>query len=185
MQYLANQNAIGSTEWLPLDYRQRPPTVTINVLVPSTVSAVTYSVDYTNDDLMGNTKVFPSSISRTTTTATVVSPLHGLNVGDSLRVLGTGFPNNQATTLDGLFTVASVTDANTFTYTVTNSGVTAASSQTYYIPMRVTTLSSFSGKTASFDGNVAFPVRAVRLRVTAYTGTGNVLMEVTQGPSSA
>lgn len=185
MQYLANQNAIGSTEWLPLDYRQRPPTVTINVLVPSTVTAVTYSVDYTNDDLMGNTKVSPSSITRVTTTATVVSPLHGLNVGDSIRVLGTGIPNAQATSLDGLFSVASVTDANTFTYTVANSGVTTSSLQAYYIPMHVTTLSSLSGKTATADGNVAFPVRAVRLRVTAYTGTGNVLMEVTQGPASA
>lgn len=38
---------------------------------------------------------------------------------------------------------------------------------------------SITGKTASSDGNYAFPVRAVRLNVTAYT-SGSVVMTVLQ-----
>ena len=40
--------------------------------------------------------------------------------------------------------------------------------------------SSITGETASTDGNYAFPVRAIRLTVTAYT-SGNVTMTVLQG----
>lgn len=185
MQSIVTLSAIGKSEWQPLDYRQRPPFVTVNVLVPSTITAITYNVEYTNDDLLGVTTVTPTSITRSTTTATVVSPSHGLNVGDSIRVFRTGFPDNQATSLDGLFSVASVTDLNTFTYTVANSGVSAGSAVSYYIPMRVTVLSSFSAKTASLDGNISFPCRAARLNVTAYTGTGAATLMLTQGPASA
>lgn len=39
---------------------------------------------------------------------------------------------------------------------------------------------TITGKTASDDGNYAFPVRAVRLNVTAYTN-GSVTMTVIQG----
>lgn len=38
---------------------------------------------------------------------------------------------------------------------------------------------TITGKTANQDGNYAFPVRAVRLNVTAYTG-GNVTMTLVQ-----
>lgn len=41
---------------------------------------------------------------------------------------------------------------------------------------------TITGKTANFDGNYAFPVRAVRLNVTAYT-SGSVTMTLLQfGP---
>lgn len=39
---------------------------------------------------------------------------------------------------------------------------------------------TITGKTASFDGSILFPVAAVRLTVTAYT-SGNVTMTVLQG----
>jgi hypothetical protein len=39
---------------------------------------------------------------------------------------------------------------------------------------------TITGKTASFDGNYAYPVRAVRLTVTAFT-SGSVVMTVIQG----
>lgn len=42
--------------------------------------------------------------------------------------------------------------------------------------------STLTGQTTSKDGNYAFPVKAIRLNVTAYTG-GNATMTVLQGVS--
>lgn len=183
--------AVGFSEWVPLNYRQRPPEVQVNVVVPSTVTG-TFSVDYTNDLVLGEGNDFsllawvvPTSITRAAAVATVVQPNHGMNVGDSVRVANSGFPNGTlgagATTMDGLFTVASVVDANTFTYAVTNSGITTASTWARYIPMHVFTPTALSGKSASTDATLTFPCRAVRLRCTAYAGTGLIAMTVTQG----
>lgn len=184
-------NAVGVSEWVPLNYRQRPPEVSLDVIVASTVTG-SYNVEYTYDDLMGEgndfmniSLVVPTSITRAAAVATVVSPAHGLNVGDSIRVINTGFPNGTlgagATSMDGLFTVASVVDFNTFTYAVANSGITTASTWAKYIPMHVFSLTAFAAKTATQDGSLTQPVRAVRLHVLTYAGTGNVTLQVTQG----
>ena len=65
-------------------------------------------------------------ITRSTTVATVTLPVkHGLAVGDTFLIAGTaGAP------FDGLYTVASVTSAYIFTYTVANSGVTTTTAGT-------------------------------------------------------
>jgi hypothetical protein len=191
MYQSASIGATGFTEWVPLNYRQRPFETSIEVIVPSTVTG-TFTVDYTYDDLLGEgndfaplSLVIPTSVSRTTTTATVVSPLHGLNVGDSIRMLYTGGVRGNAafgaTSMDGVFSVAAVTDANTFTYAVANSGVTAGSPWSRYIPMHVFSLAALTAKSASTDAAFDNPVRAVRLRCTAYSGTGNITMTVLQG----
>lgn len=43
---------------------------------------------------------------------------------------------------------------------------------------------SITGKTTNSDGNYAFPIRAVRLNVTAYT-SGSVIMTVLQSSGNA
>ena len=65
-------------------------------------------------------------ITRSTTVATVTLPVkHGLAVGDTFLIAGTaGAP------FDGIYTVASVTSAYIFTYTVSNSGVTTTTAGT-------------------------------------------------------
>jgi len=183
MRGLASLSGTGFAV-IPTDYRQRPPNIQLDVEVPA--GGATYSVLYTNDDILSVTSnVIPTSITRVTTTATVVSPLHGLNTGDLVWVFNTGYPNFQATSLDGGPFAITVTDQNTFTYAVANSGVTTGYQFSYYIGAHVFPAAALTAQTTRKDGNIAFPCSAVILNVTAYTGPGPVLMQVTQGPSSA
>ena len=146
--------------WIPLNRMSSAFGVAIGVKLPATGS-LTYSVQHTFDDIYERTQAF--SISRTTTTATVTKTTHGLSVGDWLLVTGAGAP------LDGEYLVASVTDADTFTYTVLNSGVTASPGTAWMQTARVFPHEDLAAKTASDDGNYAFPPRACRLRVTTYS----------------
>ncbi len=182
-------SAVAFSNWIPVDYRQYPPNVGVNVEVPSTVTG-TYNVEFTTDPLLGVGNRFmlfdaqiPTSITRAATVATVVLPNHGLDTDDAIIVRSSNFPpgNGQTTALDGYFAVASVVDLNTFTYTVANSGITTASQFVEIIPTRVVIGSSMSALTTSFSGNFGFPIRAVRLNVTAYAGTGAITLQVTQG----
>jgi hypothetical protein len=68
------------------------------------------------------------------------------------------------------YSVASVTDANTFTITVANSGLTAvAKSASQLWTARVTEHNTLSGLTVPADGNYAFPPIAFRLNISSYT----------------
>lgn len=125
-------------------------------------ATLTYSVQHTFDDLYTVRK--DVSISRSTTTATVTLPLHGLGVGDWINVTNSGNP-----ALDGQFSVASVVDENSFTYTVANSGATASGVNVGIQTARVFAHSDVAGETASADGNYQFPPRALRAICTAYT----------------
>jgi len=192
--------AIGISPWVPLDYRQRPFNVGIQVQVASTVTAVGFTVEVSTSrwsktpaGLGGGDNVIPTSITRVTTVATVVTPFnHGLNVNDTIIVFDsdpTSSPNadSGATTLDGTFLVASVVSATSFTYTVVDSGTGAAGNFVSYIPIfHQAASTALTGATASLFAALADqPATAVRLNVTAYTGTGPVTMNVIQGPSSS
>lgn len=158
-------SAAGASPWVPIAYNQNSFALGLGVVLTSGAS-LTYSVDHTFDEL---NPVVPITISRTTTTATVTHPAHGLSSNDSAIIAGTG-----STNFDGQFTVT-VVDANTYTYTVLNSGATSASG--FAASARVFTHETLLGLTAREDGNYAFPVRAVRLRNSAWvSGTSTLIV---------
>lgn len=164
-------SAAGVSPWIPVDYLVSPFSLTISCVCSSNINA-TYKVQYTPDDIF---KVQNCSITRSTTTATLKLTNHGLTTNDSITVVGSGDPN-----LDGTYTVASVSDQNTITYTVSNTGATVSAPSAGVIVMRVFDHATITGKTGNFDGSLTVPVRAVRLNVTPYTA-GYVSMILNQG----
>lgn len=157
----------GASAWIPVNWRQTPFSVSFFVDVQGTG---TYKVQhgFTNWEKQG------CKITRATTTATLTALNHGLQVGDSITVEGAGAP------FDGTYAVATVGSASTITYTVANSGATTADSTARVMFIRVMDHSTVTGKTASIDGNYAFPVQAVRLNITT-PGTGQYSFTVSQG----
>lgn len=168
--------AAGPTAWIPIDYKVAGFGLTIGCVVSSNAT-LTYKVQYTHDNPYG--PPINCNITRSATTATVTTPAnHGLTTNDSVTIIGSGDPN-----LDGTYTVASVVSQSSFTYTVSNTGATQSAASVGYIPMRVFDHTTITGQTANKDSNIAFPVRAVRLNVTAFTA-GYVTMILNEGPKS-
>jgi hypothetical protein len=166
-------SAAGFGAWIPLDWRAYNIQVGLAVKLSSGAS-LTYTVDHTFDDLQTPTNQF--SLSRTTTTATMTKTNHGLSVDDYLGLSGCGAP------FDGTYAVASVADANTLTFTVANSGLTAlANGVGSLITARIFPHETLAAQTASADGNYAFPPRACRLRVTTYASGFADLAVITGG----
>lgn len=168
--------AAGSSVWCPLDSRSSPFEVGLG-FVPASGATLTAKVQHTFDSPYRTHAV---SVSRSGVTATVVDTGldglgHGLSVGDSVFIEKSG-----SSTLDGTFDVASVIDANTYTYTVANSGPTTDQGQTDAIGFRVFDHATMAGMTTRTDGNYSFSVSAIRLNVTAYT-SGRADLWVTQG----
>ena len=153
-----------------VDSKQAPFNVAFSVNVQGTG---TFTVEHGYADFINKKN---PKITRSTTTATMTLPTHGLKVGDSLIVGGAGAP------LDGTYAVASVTDANTVTYTVANSGATANADGAWCVPVRVFPHSTVAAQTTSQDGNYAFPCNCVRMRITV-AGAGNYAFHVNQGNS--
>ncbi len=156
-----SQGAAGATAWKRID----PNKIYFGVGFGVTLSAsanLTYSVQHSFDDPNAN---LICTISRTTTVATVTFPsAHGLTTADSIIVTGTNNSN-----FDGTYNVASVPSTTTITYTVSNSGATSAIN-VIVSPMRVFSHSTVAAKTTQQDGNYSFPINAIRLNVTSYTG---------------
>lgn len=148
------------SDWIPLNRYSSAFGVGFGVSL-SDSATLTYTVQHTFDDIYEKFTAF--SISRTTTTATVTQTNHGLVAGDWVQFTNCGAP------LDGTFSVATVTDANTYTYTVANSGATSSSAQGFMQRARVFAHADVAAATASADGNYQFPPRACRLNVSAYT----------------
>lgn len=155
--------------WIPVNSKQNPTGISLGCTISSGAS-LTYQVQHTFDSPFNQVT---AAWSRSTTTATVTIPDHGLVVGDSVIVEGAGSP------FDGTYAVASIVDANNFTYTVTDTG-DASSRSGRIVLLRTFVHSSITGKTVNSDGNYAFPIAATRLVVTAYT-SGNVTLTVRQG----
>lgn len=169
IQYVTIGSATSSA-WQPIDYKQKAFAVGLAGIISSGAS-LTWKVQHTFDDLG---RLQPFTASRTTTTATVTLPDHGLTAGDSIQVQYAGAP------FDGYYAVASVSDQNTFTYTVANSGAAASLPTAQLVAMRVFDNSVLVSQTGRKDANYAFPVTACRLVCTAYT-SGKVTLIVTQG----
>jgi hypothetical protein len=167
--------AAGVTPWVPVNYIQNGFLLGMSGEMTSG-GGLTWAIQYTMDDL--GQEFRPVSISRSTTTATVTDPDHRLSVGDSIIVAGTGSSN-----LDGTYAVASIVDANSYTYTVANTGAAAGGVNSKLKSLRVLTHATLTDQTASAAGSLAYPVRAVRGAVTAYT-SGKIDFTFLQGADS-
>jgi hypothetical protein len=169
---LVSAAAAGVSAWVPIDYSLNGFGLAIGCTVTSG-GVLTYKAQYTHDDI---TRYQDCSISRSGTAATVTLNNHGLSgTTDSVFIQGSGDAN-----LDGTYAVASIVNANSFTYTVANSGATASLPGVKCVVMRVFDHPTITGKTANSDGNLAFPVRAVRLNLTAWT-SGTATMVLNEG----
>lgn len=133
----------------------------VNVGVTLTPAAsLTYTVQFTYSDL--NRKI-QGTFTRSGTTMTVSATDHGLSTSDSV-ILTSDAPtdaNSNAT-----YTPAGITDANTFTVTVANSGPTAG--QCWVTPLNVIATTDMATKTAAAYGSYRGPITAGRLNVSIY-----------------
>lgn len=163
-----NLAAVGSTVWLPLDTKLTNFQASLAVSITPGAS-LTYTVQHTLSTLDNNQDC---SISQATTVATVTLADHGLVVGDSV-IVDDGIGNAN---LSGARDVATVTNANVFTYTAGNSATVAATT-TKLVALNVFPHATLVGNTASADGNYLFPVSATRLTITAFT-SGSARFEV-------
>ena len=137
-------------------------------------ASLTYSVQHTFDDTTTDRQHIVI-ISRAGTVATVTDIDHRLSVNDNIVITGSGDAN-----LDGSYAVASLVDANTYTYTVANTGATTGSVNSKCTSFRVYNHATMVGQTGRLDGNYAFSIQAVRLTVTAYV-SGKVDLTILQG----
>ena len=162
--------ATGYTPWHFLDWRQNPFAVSFQVDHKGTTLA--YTVEYGYSDLI----VKRPHITRSTTTATLTYPNHGLNTGDSVIITGCGSP------LDGTYQVT-YSSASAVTYTVANSGATIVSPEfARAIFVRVMTHDTYgTPATTSTDGNLAFSVQATRVKVTTAEAATYLNFHVSQG----
>ena len=153
-------SAAGFSPWLNIN---RMPQGNFGVALGvrlSSGASLTYSVQHTMDQLYEPTREW--SAARTTTTGTITRVNHGLSVGDWVQ-MDAAAPFNTA------YSVASVVDADNFTVTVANSGITAVAKGASNLWIaRVSETSGMSAQTASKDGNYTFPPTACRLAITTY-----------------
>lgn len=168
--------AAGGSAWYPLSYYQNPFSVSLLYTPNADAVGITAKVQHTHDDPQLARAV--TSLTRSGTTATVVDPGHGMATGDCLMVMNSGDPNLDTTVRVGAD--VTVVDKDTYTYVVANTGALAGSVNTRVVTLRVDDHPIMTGMAARTDGNYAFPVRATRLRSTAYT-SGSASLTVTQG----
>lgn len=166
MKPILRQGALGFSVPIPVDYRSAP--FAIGVMgIPSSNATLTWTVQHTLDD-PGPDGAFPVTYSQTTTTITVTDTRqfngitgHGLSVADSV------FLNGIAGTPDGAYQVATVVSQTQ--YTVTSAVSQTASGNAIAHNFRWDNHVSLVNLTGRQDGNYAFPVRALRLNISAYT----------------
>lgn len=168
-------SANGNSIWIPLNRLQIALSIAL-AGIPSSGASLIWAVQHTFDDLSSDSER-QVQITRAGTVATLVDAVnpHGLSVGDSLIIMGSG-----STNLDGTYDVASVVDANTVTYTVVNTGATASNSGTRAKYLRVFPHATLTGQTGRADGNYAFPPTACRFVISGYA-SGSFRGEVVQG----
>jgi hypothetical protein len=178
MKPIYRQAVLGPGPAIPMDYRTVPFAVGV-MGVPSSNATLTWAVQHTLDD-PGPDGAFPVSYSQTTTVITVTDLRqlngvngHGLSVGDSVYLAGVpGIPDSTE------LTVATVTSQSVYTLTAPLSQSAAGNAVAHNF--RWDTHVSLTGQTGRNDGNYAFPVRAIRLNITAYTA-GYIDLMLLQG----
>lgn len=154
-------SAAGFSPWIPVPRVSRSSFKVGFGVKLSSGASLTYSVQHTMDYFYNKTHSF--SISRTTTTATVTRTNHGLSVGDWTLF------SNCAAPFDGEYQVVTVADANTFTFTVANSGAASVAHGAGLLQTaRVFSHADIAAETASADGNYEFPPMAIRFIITTY-----------------
>ena len=149
--------AAGVSAWIPLNRYPSSYAVALALYFSSNKN-LTANVQYSLDPLEAR----PANVSRSTTTATLKLVNHGLSVDDSIVVEAAPAP------FAGTYAVASVVDQDTITYTVVDSGATAAF-DIKVIPIRVQLHSVLNTITADADSNFSFPPTCCRLYVSSYT----------------
>jgi hypothetical protein len=175
--------------WVKHDYYQDPFDVSLAVFFDTALEA-TLAVQYVLDD-QSQTSQRPVTWSQTTTTITVTDygpttinggpsnagwggPFgHGLLAGDMVQLAGT-----QAG-IDGLYNVASVTNAHTYTLTTTVSQTSGG--QGLVTSGRVLTHSTLTALSARASGQYSAPVWMSRLTSTALTAAGVGFLVSMQG----
>ena len=175
--------AVGVAPWMNADYYQTPPAITLAGFI-SSGATLTWAAQYTVDPL-GPEAYRPVGISQTTTVITVTdvgTPQlgngHGLSVADYVKIVGSGAPS-----VDGEYAVTTIVDATHYTLTsLVSQSVT--SSQATVVSARIFTHTVLTGQNGRQVGNFAFPIRAVRLAVTAFT-SGVATLEILQGGMSS
>lgn len=178
MKPIVRLGALGFSPAIPVDYLGNVFAVGL-CGVPSSNFNLTWGVQHTLDDV-GPDGALPVTYSQTTTTITVtdlrqVSGIqgHGLSVADSVYLRGI------SATADGHYQVATVTSQTVYTVTSavsqSASGAAVASNFRWFNHVSLTAIT-----TGRADGNYAFPVRAVRLNVSAYVA-GYIDLLVLQG----
>lgn len=172
--------AAGFSDWVLVDRNKPWFGIGLDAVISSGAS-LTYSVQFTLDNFRENrTENF--SIARVTTTATVTKTGHLLTAADWIALSGTvvapfiGSRVNQ-------WAVASVVDADNFTFTVANSGATAVAlgSGCFIQTARIMPHDTIAAETTSQSGNFAFPPFAYRLAVTSYTSGSVTLTGIQAG----
>lgn len=177
MKPIYRQGAVGFGPAIPVDYRSVAFAVGVMGILSSNAT-LTWGVQHTLDD-PGPDGAFPVSYSQTTTTITVTDLRslngvtgHGLSVADSVYLTGI------AGTPDGNYQVASIVSQTQ--YTVTSAVSQTASGNAAAHNFRWDNHVSLVNQTTRADGNYAFPVRAIRLNVSAYTA-GYIDLIILQG----
>jgi hypothetical protein len=188
-------SAVGVSPWIPHDYWQTPPAISLAGFISGISGAgATWGVQFTQDDIGSGAARPVQSISQTTTVITVTGdpgPLqvtgypgvssqvgHGLSVGDSVMIFGTG------TSMDGYWPVATVPSATSYTLTSTISQSAGPALNGSVVSARVFPHSVLVNQTVRAISNYILPVRASRLQVTAWTA-GVVTLQVAQGGMSS
>lgn len=173
------------TPWHFLDWRQNPFAVSFQV--DQNVGTAAYIVEYGYSDLIPKRV----NLSQTTTVGTVTFPNHnmaaaGSSIGpDSIILSDCWIQSATALTecpqLQGAFQVATVTSKDIFTFTVGDSASRTLAYDPKAIFIKTMAHDTYStAATVSTDGNLAFSVQAVRVRITT-GGAGNLRFNVSQG----
>jgi hypothetical protein len=165
--------AAGSSPWAVMNQVQANFGIGCGVSLDS-IANLTYTVQHTFDDPAAVGR--PIAIARVGTTATVTDVAHHLNTGDSVVIWGSGDPNLDTQNGSDI----TVTGVDTYTYTVGNTGATASGTGALVRSFRVFPHVSLVNLTAKADGNYAFPIEMIRLKITAYTA-GSATLAILQG----
>jgi hypothetical protein len=191
-------NAAGFSPWVPIAYNESWFGVGVAVILSEDAS-LTYTVQHSFDDpILQYDPTNAVTIARSGTTATVTDngPLgigHGLSTGDSVIIQSSGstaLDSPGPVLTDGItgiargtvgWNVASTPTNKTYTYLVANSGPTTDGGNAHVARWRVFA-STLASQTARGTVTYNYPVRAIRLYISAYSA-GFADMIVLQGVS--
>ena len=153
-------SSAAASPWLPVSGRGDAFGIGFGASCGSTWNG-TYSIQHTFSDIQNPVA---ATFAQSTTTVTVTLTDHGLTTSDAVIVSGT-----RETGVEGQFEVATVTNANVFTYTSGTSQTVAAGAACKVAPVKVYSHDTVAAQTATADGGYDLPCRAVRGIVTTYS----------------